>query len=123
MTGTTLLLRQIHPAFVQNGFPTSQAFRPTPKDESHLSIYDGDRIDATAAWSHYTTVLQLSSVGTMAITVEECTAEGLPARSDPEPFPEHAIIDFSGLTDKECQRKGKKLQVKAVARGWLHRVN
>lgn len=123
MTGNTLLLRQIHPSFVQNGFPTSQAFRPMPKDEFQLSVYDGDLIDAPAAWVHYTSVLGWESDGTMAITVEECTAEGLPARSDPEPFPEHAIIDFSGLTDKECQRKGKKLQVKAVARGWLHRVN
>lgn len=123
MTGNTLLLRQIHPSFVQNGFPTSQAFRPTPKDKSLLSVYDGDLIDATAAWSHYTTDLQLSSVGTMAITVEECTAEGLPARSDTEPFPEHAIIDFTDLSEKDCLRKSKKLQVKAVARGWLHRVD
>ena len=44
MTGTTLLLRQIHPSFVQDGRVTSQAFRPTPKDESLLSVYDGDQI-------------------------------------------------------------------------------
>ena len=38
----TLFLRQIHPTFVQNGRPTSQAFRPTPKDENQLSVYNGE---------------------------------------------------------------------------------
>jgi hypothetical protein len=38
MTPETLLLRQIHPSFVQAGRVTSQAFRPTPKDGSLLSI-------------------------------------------------------------------------------------
>lgn len=120
MTGTTLLLRQIHPSFVQNGHPTSQAFRPTPKDQSKLSVYDGDLIDADESWIHYTTVLQQSSSGTMAITVDQCRAEGLSASSDPDPFPEHAIVDFTGLTDKECYKKSKKLQAKAIDRGWLY---
>jgi hypothetical protein len=41
---STLLLRQIHPGFFQYGRPSSQAFRPTPKDEKMLSVYDGDMI-------------------------------------------------------------------------------
>jgi hypothetical protein len=122
MTETTLLLRQIHPAFVQNGYATSQAFRPTPKDQSMLSVYDGDLIAPEASWVHYTTVLTFQSVGTMAITVEECVAENLPARPDPEPFPEHSVIDFSGLTDKECYKTSKKLQAKARTRGWLYQA-
>ena len=122
MTGTTLLLRQVHPTFVQNGFATSQAFRPTPKDESALSVYDGDLISAEASWVHYTTTLGQGSVGTVAVTVDECAAENLPARPDPAPFPEHAVIDFTGLSDGKCKTKGKKLQAKALARGWLHQV-
>lgn len=122
MTGNTLLFRQIHPSFVQNGHPTSQAFRPTPKDQSKLSVYDGDTIEAEASWIHYTTELQLASVGTMAITVDECTAEGFAVASDPEPFPEHAVVDFTGLTDKECYKKSKKLQAKAIGRGWLYQA-
>ncbi|HTU92121.1 MAG TPA: hypothetical protein VMF69_18710 [Gemmataceae bacterium] len=122
MTDATLLLRQIHPSFVQAGFATSQAFRPTPKDESKLSVYDGDQIAAEASWLHYTTQLQRLSVGTVAVTVAECAAENLPARPDPEPFPEHTVIDFSGLTDKQCRAKSKKLQAKAQARGWLHQA-
>lgn len=49
MTPQTQLLRQIHPNFVQAGRVTSQAFRPTPKDENHLSVYDGDQIQPEAA--------------------------------------------------------------------------
>ena len=71
MTGTTRLLRQIHPSFVQAGFVTSQAFRPTPKDESKLSVYDGDRITPEAAYTHYTTVWELASAGVLAVTVDE----------------------------------------------------
>ncbi len=122
MTDATLLLRQIHPTFVQGGFATSQAFRPTPKDEGKLSVYDGEQIAAEASWVHYTTQLQHASIGTMAVSVAECSAESLPARPEPKPFPEHAIIDFTGLSNKQCYAKSKKLQAKAYARGWLYQA-
>jgi hypothetical protein len=121
MTGTTLLLRQIHPGFVQAGFATSQAFRPSPKDESKLSVYDGDQITAEASFTHYTTVWNLKSVGTMAVTVDECFAESLTASPDPlEDCPPHAVIDFTGLSTGQCEKKAKKLNTKAEQRGWLH---
>jgi len=37
---STLLHRQVNPAFVQSGRVTSQAFKPTPKDQGLLSVYD-----------------------------------------------------------------------------------
>lgn len=118
MTGaSTLLLRQIHPSFVQASRVTSQAFRPTPKDEGLLSVYDGDLIAAEAAFTHYTTELRHASIGVMAVTVSECADEGLPARADPEPFPEHAVIDFTSLTDGQREKKSKKLKAKAEGRG------
>jgi hypothetical protein len=58
MQSDTLLLRQIHPGFIQNGRVTSQAFRPTPKDKKKLSVYDGDKIDPEAAYRHYTEELR-----------------------------------------------------------------
>jgi hypothetical protein len=122
MNGDTLLLRQIHPSFIQAGFATSQAFRPTPKDENLLSVYDGDMISPELAWHHYTKDLGLRSGGAAGLTVAECQSESLPSRPDPEPFPEHAIIDFSDLTDKQCRSKSKRLQAKAEARGWLYRA-
>ena len=119
MTGATLLLRQIHPSWIQAGRVTSQAFRPTPKDESLLSVYDGDLIEPDASWSHFTTALKRASAGTLGVTVDECAAEDLSARPDPQPFPEHAVIDFTEFTDGQCEKKGKKLKVKADSRGWL----
>jgi len=123
MIDTTIVYRQIHLSFVQAGFPTSQAFRPSPKDESKLSVYDGDQITAENAFQHYTNHLNLSSIGVMGLTVAECKAESLHVCEDPTPFREHALIDFSGLTDKDCRNKSKKLQAKAVQRGWLHRAS
>ena len=121
MTGATLLLRQIHPNFVQDGFASSVAFRPNEADNGLMSVYDGDQITAEASWSHYTSVSKKKSVGVTALTVEECAAEGLPARADPEPFPEHAVVDFTSANEERWRTKSKKLQAKALARGWVYR--
>jgi hypothetical protein len=124
MTGETLLLRQIHPSFIQNGFPTSQAFRPTPKDESKLSVYDGEQITAELAFLHFTLTWKLASVGVMAFSVAECSEENLPTLADPLfDCPEHALVDFSGLNDKQCYKKSKRLQDKSRTRGWLHQAS
>jgi hypothetical protein len=122
MTGATLLLRQIHPNFVQDGFASSVAFRPNEADNGLMSTYDGDLIAAGASWMHYTTVSKKKSAGVTAVTVDECIAEGLPARPDPDPFPEHAVVDFTGVQEKHWRSKSKKLQAKARARGWLYQA-
>lgn len=116
MNDTTLLLRQVHPSFVQHGRVTSQAFRPTPKDENKLSTYDGDQIDPEAAWTHYTSALGFNSHGVMAVSFVECP---LPVVPDPDPFPEHVVIDFSGLNRKAAEDAAKHLRAMATARGWL----
>ena len=63
MNSETILIRQIHPSFIQDGRVGSNAFCPTSKDEGKLSTYDGDTIDAEAAWQHYTSDLGHESVG------------------------------------------------------------
>ena len=123
MNDNTLLLRQIHPTFVQAGRVTSQAFRPTPKDECQLSVYDGELIESEAAWKHYTDELRLQSVGVQAVTHRECADLDLPVKSDPERFPEHTIIDFTGLTKNPVEKKAKQLRSKAELRGWLFQSN
>lgn len=45
----THLHRQVHPSWVQDGRATSQAFKPTPKDNGRLSVYDGDQMVAEKA--------------------------------------------------------------------------
>jgi len=122
MTETTLLLRQINPSFVQQGRVTSQAFRPTPKDQQKLSVYDGDLISAPDSWAHFTQIQHLQSIGVLGVTVQECRNEELVVRSSPEHFAEHAEIDFLEFTPNQCEKKGKRLRSAAEARGWLHRV-
>ena len=121
MTDTTPLLRQIHPTFVQDGRVTSQAFRPTQKDEELLSVYDGDRIEPEQAYRHYTLDLEYASCGCMAVTVLECVRVGVSARPEPTPFPEHAVIDFTGLNEGKKKTVSKRLRSFAEERGWLYR--
>jgi hypothetical protein len=121
MKDSTLLLRQIHPSFVQEGKVSSQAFRPTPKDEQRLSVYDGDRIEPLPAYEHYTTTLGFRSLGVMGVSVAECGELQLPVAPDPEPFPEHAVIDFSAYGKIAVEKKAKLLRAKADRRGWLYR--
>jgi hypothetical protein len=119
MNPETPLLRQINPAFVQDGRVTSQAFRPTPKDEYHLSVYDGNQISAQAAWQHFVLNPDCRSVGVMAVTVDECQQQELPVEADGIGYKEHCTIDFSAFTEKEIKRKSKALTAQATARGWL----
>lgn len=121
MNEKTLLLRQVNPHFVQQGRMTSQVFQPTPKDDGLLSVYDGDLIAPSEAWNHF--VLQgFASVGVAAVSCAECAAESLPFRSDPAPFPEHAVVDFTGLSKGQIEKKAKRLRSYAETRGWLHRA-
>ena len=122
MNDETLLLRQVHPAWVQAGNITSQVFRPTAKDHSRLSVYNGDLISAPAAWTHYTDTLGYKSCGVVAVSARECRLEDLQVNADPAPFPEHAVIEFGSLNRNDTERKSKRLKLMAEARGWLHAV-
>jgi hypothetical protein len=117
----TLLYRQIHPSFVQNGRPTSQAFRPASKDEKKLSVYDGDKIQPKASWEHYTQTLRLSSHGVLGFTYEECTGQSLSVLEDGADYPEHCSVDFSSLAKNAIGRVAKVLAQCAMTRGWLYR--
>jgi hypothetical protein len=119
MTEVTLLLRQVHPTFIQGGRVTSQAFRPTAKDSNCLSAYDGDMIDPEPAWKHYTEELGHASTGVLAVSVEECTTLDLQVRSDPAPFVEHALIDFGDRAGAKAEKTAKHLRAKATSRNWL----
>lgn len=120
MNAETILLRQIHPSFFDRGRVSSQAFRPTPKDESKLSAYNGDLIAPQPAYLHYTETLRLMSIGVQGVAMSECEALDLRAMPDPEPFPEHAVIDFTGFSKNDVEKKAKALRTRAEHRGWLH---
>lgn len=122
MTGDTLLFRQVNPSWCQDGRVTSQLFKPTPKDKKRLSVYDGDMVTAEDAWRHYADNLGFSSIGVLAVTVNECKALELSAEADPEPFPAHAVIKFDDLSNSQIEKKAKYLRRDAMARGWQYRA-
>lgn len=119
MNSDTILIRQIHPSFVQNGRVGSNAFCPTPKDDGKLSTYDGDMIDVESAWSHYTNDLGHQSTGSLGISKGECESLNLTLLADPEPFPEHVLIVFTAFGKGVIKKKSKQLKNIAVQRGWL----
>jgi len=118
MNGKTRLYRQIHPRFVNEGHIGSQAFRP-PSGDPRLSVYDGDQITAEEAWRHYTSIVKCESGGVMAVIVDECTHMGLDVVPDPEPYKEHALIDFGKATNRQIRKASQRLRAAAVQRGWL----
>lgn len=126
MTPDTLLLRQVAPAFVQNGEPSRQAFKPTQKDKIddatyHLSVYNGDKFTPRAAFEHYAQKLGLASAGTLGVTVSECEAASTSAIEDNEPFDGHCAIAFKNLSNNQIDKAAKKLKDAAMKRGWLYK--
>ncbi len=126
MNNNTLLLRQVHPSFVQAGnistqvfSVASQAFKPTPKDENKLSVYNGDKFSAKASFEHFTSSGVNKSFGVMAVIPVECETENLHCEENNDPFDGHAFIDFTGLPNNQIDKKAKKLRNAASKRGWL----
>lgn len=122
MNSETILIRQIHPSFIQDGRVGSNAFCPTSKDEGKLSTYNGDKIDAESAWQHYTDDLGHQSVDAYGVSFGECESLDLTVSEDPEPFLEHVVIDFNAHGSSAVKKKGKQLRKCAVDRGWLHQA-
>jgi hypothetical protein len=121
------LLRQVHPNFMRDGRPSSQAWKPMKKDEGLLSVARGALSDPKAAFEHHTQVLGLTSAGTWSVSVGECAAEDLKAYSDPleatssaPADPAHAVIDFTSLSNSRVEAKATRLGRCASARGCLH---
>ena len=85
----------------------------------YLSTYDGDQIDATSAWKHYTKTLGHASDGSLGVSVGECEALELRVVPDPEPFHEHVLIDFSEHGRRQIEKRSKKLKSHAETRAWL----
>ena len=124
MNDHTLLLRQVHPSWVQSdNFSiqvfTSQTFRPTPKDDFKLSVYNGEKFSSESSYQHYASNGNVSA-GVVAVTVQECTEFGLPCEEDNLPFDGHSFIDYAGLSSSAIEKVGGKLKIKAKMRGWLY---
>lgn len=123
MDPDTLLLRQVHPAFVQSERITSQVFYPTEKDNNRLSTYSSEKFSAPDAFNHYTSELKLEAAGVVAVSCDECDTEELPYVEDNDPFDGHCYIDYNGLSNNKKKTKSKILKRRAEDRGWLYQTS
>jgi hypothetical protein len=120
-----LPLRQVHPNWLKEGQPSSQAFKPTPKDEGKLSTARGAKTTPENAFVRHTDTLGLQSAGTWAASVEEVEATPVPLEAygdpvtEPAPDPAHAFIEYPD-DRKIVETKAKILRAKAGDRGRLH---
>lgn len=121
-----LIWRNVNPDWVVDGKVTSQAFRPTPKDDKKVS---GAREAKVSAASHYTefTGLGLKSAGVWAVTVNEAAKEAVPAIYDensakaPTPCPKgHTSLDFTSHSNANTKRIGARLRDHAELRKRQH---
>jgi hypothetical protein len=112
------LLRQVHPSFIVAGRPSSQAFRPTKKDEGQLSVSMGSKTTPAQAFELHTRAKGLASAGVWSVTVGDCETFGLDAYEDsvvePLPDPAHAVVDFAELTDARVRQASQLLARAAI---------
>ena len=127
MDKDTQLLRQVHPSFVQANVIssqvfTSQVFKPTPKDENKLSVYNEEKFSPQESLEHFIETPSNQSVGVVSVTVSECETENLQAYEDNNPFDGHCVIDYSEHSNSVIEKKAKKLKSIAMLRGWLYKT-
>jgi hypothetical protein len=135
MTLENLLHRQVNPNFIQSNQisqqafhpaaqipqPTSQVFKPTPKDNGYLSVSDGNMIDAKESFEKFIQNPQCQSIGVLSVSHDECNQWKLSVFSDPlEGQPEHVIIDFSEKTNNSIKKSATGLRDCAIKRGWSY---
>lgn len=119
-----LLLRNINPGFVHNGQPSSQAFKPTSKDNGLLSVSQSTKRSAEEAFRFFTETLKLESSAVYAVSVGECLEHEVVPHEDPLTTEcdgihddSHACIDFRSRNNSQTDRVAKRLKKKAIDRG------
>lgn len=124
MDADNKLFRQVHPSFVQGDSVSSQVFssqtfKPTPKDENRLSVYNEALFTAKESFEHFLEQGYISA-GVVGVSKKECDAENLPVNEDNIPFEGHCSIDYNGLGAGCIKKKAKKLKNYATKRGWVY---
>ena len=123
-----LVYRQVHSDHIKESHrASSRAFNPLASggDEGRhlriLSVYDGSQVSAEDAYRHYTEELGLSSVGVLALSVQECVEMGIVVDPDGRGFPAHVSLRFPRLSRRATTSLARKLADLAMARGWQYR--
>lgn len=119
------LWRNIPQGFIDDGRITSQAFRPTRKDDRRLSVAQESVVSAADHYRQMTADFGIQSVGVWAVMVEEAIATGARVVDDrsgedpPDPCPiGHAYVDFRDCTtNSRVAKRAGQLRDRAVDRG------
>lgn len=115
-----MFYRQIHPSWIKDDAISSQAFKPTPKDENKLSVYDGKQFSAKDSFDHFTDK-GLQSAGVLGVTNDEFNSENLNCLPDDSAFKGHVLVDYSSCTSKgQIEKKAKKIRDIAQERSWMY---
>lgn len=126
-----ILLRQIHPSYIESGNLSSQPFRPTSKDDNKLSVDRSSIFTAEQSYKHYTAELGFESVGVYGLSVGEFQGETIGCVGDPleedntrgtKANPAHSLADYSVHNASQQKNVAKRLKRLAAARGCLHPV-
>ena len=127
MDKDTLLLRQIHPGWVQADsvsalaiIPTVQNFQPSRNDEGGLSTYNSEKYTPQAAFDHFIGE-GYKTTGVMGLTLEECTDASLACSENNYPFDGHCIIDFNVIEKEKWKDTSRKIYRLALSRNWLYK--
>ncbi|MDP9411694.1 MAG: hypothetical protein M3P70_14610 [Actinomycetota bacterium] len=123
-----LLWRQVHPTWVEDGIPTSQAFKPATADEDKPSVARSSVHTAEEAYRWHTETAERKSVGTWGVEVGECVIEARLRVVDdsraqdapPTRSPAHAYLDFRSHTKGEVKLAGAALLAAALRRGQVY---
>jgi hypothetical protein len=99
---------------------SSQTFRPTPKDNGLLSMYNGEVFDAYTAFEHFISQGH-RSVGVVAVTPAECESIPVPVLEDNDPFQGHCSLDYRTLSGTGIKKAASTLKANAQERGWLYK--
>ena len=129
MTDETLLFRQINSSYIRK-HPVDKteevlvgAFMPRVKrNESNISVNDGDRISAETALQNFNQLPGCKSKGVLGVTVGECTDLQLTPRDAPTNGNEtHVEIDFPQNEQEQWENIAEDLWRFALQRTWLYR--
>jgi hypothetical protein len=116
-----VLRRQVHPSWMDRGSPSSQAFKPTAKDDGQLSVRRESMSPEDAYRAHVESGLQ--SVGTWGVSVAEIRGTAGRAVDDsalPDVPEQHAYIDMRAFSPKQSERAAKALKRAALTRDCLY---
>ena len=124
--GDELLWRQVHPRYVDDGVPSSQAFVLSSGDGGKLSVDRGSKVDAEGAFRHYTEEIGNASAGCVSVStadVEAASARTVddsdcPQAADSPPRSSaHSYVDLRTLDKGQQRRLRQDLLLAAMNRG------